>query len=42
VNQIPAFVILDKQGQMVGAPIEGLDSKGDVIGQLAPTIDKVL
>jgi hypothetical protein len=35
-------VVLDKQGHMVGTPIGGLDSKGDVIGQLAPTLDKVL
>jgi peroxiredoxin len=42
VDQIPAFVVLDKQGQMVGQPIGGLDSKGNVIGQLAPTLDKVL
>lgn len=42
VDQIPAFVILDKQGHMVGTPIGGLDSKGDVTSQLAPTLDKVL
>lgn len=42
VDQVPAFVILDKNGQMVGSPIGGLDSNGDVLGQLAPHIDKVL
>ena len=42
VEQVPGFVILDKQGQMVGSPIGGLDSDGDVIGQLAPYLDKVL
>lgn len=42
VDQVPGFVILDKQGQMVGAPIGGLDSDGDVIGQLAPYLDKLL
>lgn len=41
VDQIPAFVILDKEGQMVGTPIGGLDSDGDVIGQLAPYLDKI-
>lgn len=41
VDQVPAFVILDKQGQMVGTPIGGLDSDGDVIGQLAPYLDKI-
>lgn len=42
VDQVPAFVILDKQGQMVGTPIGGLDSEGDVIGQLAPYLNKLL
>jgi peroxiredoxin len=42
VDQVPAFVILDKNGQLVGSPIGGLDSNGDVIGQLAPTLEKVL
>lgn len=42
VDQIPAFVILDKQGNMVGTPIGGLDADGNVIGQLAPTLDKAL
>lgn len=42
VDQVPGFVILDKQGQMVGTPIGGLDSEGDVIGQLAPYLDKLL
>ncbi len=42
VDQIPAFVILDKQGNVVGSPIGGLDADGDVIGQLAPQLDKVL
>jgi len=42
VDQIPAFVVLDKQGQMVGTPIGGLDSKGNITGQLSPTLEKVL
>lgn len=42
IDQIPAFVILDKQGNVYGAPIGGMDSEGDVIGQLAPTLCKVL
>lgn len=42
VDQVPGFVILDKQGQMVGTPIGGLDSDGDVIGQLAPYLEKIL
>jgi peroxiredoxin len=42
VDQVPGFVSLDKQGQMVGTPIGGLDSDGDVIGQLAPYLERVL
>jgi len=42
VDQVPAFVILDKQGEIVGTPIGGLDLDGDVIGQLAPHLDKLL
>lgn len=42
VDQIPAFVILDKQGNVLGSPIGGMDENGDVIGQLAPEIDKAL
>lgn len=42
VDQVPAFVILDKEGKMVGTPIGGLDSEGDVIGQVAPSLDKIL
>jgi peroxiredoxin len=41
VDQIPAFVIFDKQGHMVGTPIGGLDSDGDVIGQLAPYLNEI-
>jgi peroxiredoxin len=42
VDQVPAFVILDKQGNMVDTPIGGLDSEGDVIGQLAPYLNRIL
>ena len=42
VDQLPAFVILDKKGDMVGTPIGGMDSNGDIIGLLAPYLEKVL
>jgi peroxiredoxin len=42
VDQIPAIVILDKQGNVVGKPINGLDPQGKLIDQLAPLLDKTL
>lgn len=42
VDQIPAMVILDKQGNVVGEPINGLDPQGKLIDQLAPLLDKTL
>jgi peroxiredoxin len=42
VDQIPAIVVLDKQGNVVGEPINGLDPQGNLIEQLAPLLDKSL
>ncbi len=42
VDQLPAFVVLDKEGRIVGSPIGGLDSKGELIEQLAPVLSKAL
>jgi peroxiredoxin len=42
VDQIPAIVILDKQGNVHGDPINGLDSQGKLIDQLAPRVDEIL
>ena len=42
VDQIPAIVILDKQGNVYGEPIGGLDPDGNLTEQLAPRLDKLL
>jgi peroxiredoxin len=42
VDQIPAIVILDKQGSVYGDPIGGLDPDGNLTDQLAPRLDKIL
>jgi peroxiredoxin len=42
VDQLPTIVILDKEGNMVGGPIGGLDPNGNLAGQLASRLDKVL
>jgi len=42
VDQIPAVVILDKQGDVYGEPINGLDPEGNLSDQLAPTLNKIL
>ena len=42
IDQLPSIVIIDKQGNPVGAPIGGLDPNGNLAGQLARSLDKVL
>lgn len=42
VDQLPSIVILDKEGIMSGGPIGGLDPSGDLAGQLASRLDKLL
>ncbi|MDT4952291.1 MAG: hypothetical protein QOJ02_429 [Acidobacteriota bacterium] len=42
VDQLPAFVILDKQGNPLGAPIGGLDPNGNLTDQLTPRLNEVL
>ncbi|MDX6694007.1 MAG: hypothetical protein QOF02_1610 [Blastocatellia bacterium] len=42
VDQLPAIVILNKQGLPAGSPIGGLDPEGNLAAQLAPTLDRVL
>lgn len=42
VDQLPSIVILDKEGNMSGAPIGGLDPSGNLAEQLAPRLDKIL
>jgi peroxiredoxin len=42
VDQLPSIMILDKQGNIVGGPIGGLDPNGNLAGQLAGHLDKIL
>jgi peroxiredoxin len=41
-DQLPSIVILDKQGQLLGEPIKGLDPEGNLAAQLAKQLDKIL
>jgi peroxiredoxin len=41
IDQIPSIVILDKQGNVSGAPIEGMDPNASIASQLAPRLDKL-
>jgi peroxiredoxin len=42
VDQLPSIVILDKEGNMSGGPIGGLDPNGNLAGQLASRLDKLM
>jgi len=42
VDQLPSIVLLDKDGNISGAPIGGLDPQGNLAAQLAPRLDKLL
>jgi peroxiredoxin len=42
VDQLPSIVILDKEGNMSGGPIGGLDPGGNLAGQLASRLEKLL
>jgi len=42
VDQLPSIVILDKEGNMAGGPIGGLDPNGNLAAQLASRLDKLL
>src|SRR5215207_3544268 len=42
VDQLPSIVILDKEGNMSGGPIGGLDPNGNLASQLASHLNKLL
>ena len=42
IDQVPSIVILDKEGNVSGAPIGGLDPQGNLAAQLASRLDKLL
>lgn len=41
-NQLPALVIFDKDGQISGDPIGGLDPEGNLVQRLSARINKLL
>jgi len=42
IDQLPSMIILDKQGNIVGGPIGGLDPSGNIASQLSSTLDRIL
>ena len=42
VDQVPSFVILDKNGREVGEPFGGIDPKYDITIPISKAIDKLL
>jgi peroxiredoxin len=41
-DELPSVVILDKQGNLVGEPVKGIDPDGNLAGQLAKQLDRIL
>jgi peroxiredoxin len=42
VDQLPAFIILDKQGRVADGPFTGIDPNSDISVSLSAKIDKLL
>jgi peroxiredoxin len=42
VDQLPSIIILNKDGNVHGEPIRGLDPSGNLAGQLAKSLDQIL
>ena len=42
VDQLPSVVIIDKQGNISGAPVGGMDPKANLATQLSARLDKIL
>ena len=42
VDQLPTIVIIDKQGNIAGTPIGGLDPSGNLANQLADRLNRIL
>ena len=42
IDKLPSIIIIDKQGNTSGEPIKGLDPDGNLAGQLAARLDKIL
>ena len=42
IDQMPAFIILNKEGKLAGAPFGGIDPETDISGILSKKIDAIL
>ena len=42
VDQLPAIVILDREGNVSGTPIGGINPGGDLAASIAPRVEKLL
>ncbi len=42
VDQLPAVVLLNRQGEVSGAPLGGLDPEGNLVDQIGPKLDELL
>lgn len=42
LDQLPAFVVLDKNGAQSGEPFGGIDPKADTAGEIAKKVDSLL
>ncbi|HMO82358.1 MAG TPA: TlpA disulfide reductase family protein [Pyrinomonadaceae bacterium] len=42
IDQLPTFVVLDKQGNMAGKPFGGIDPKFDITVPISRTVDGLL
>ena len=41
-DELPSIIILNKQGVAVGEPIKGIDPDGNLAGQVAEKLDRIL
>lgn len=42
VDQLPAFIVLDKEGKLATKPFTGIDPKNDISVPISQAIDKIL
>lgn len=42
IDQLPAFIVLDKQGKLATEPFSGIDPKNDISVPISQAIDKIL
>lgn len=42
IDQLPAFIVLDKEGKLATKPFSGIDPKSDISVPISQAIDKIL